>query len=902
MKDESGKDHSGKTLDQAFQAFCEAWIDGARPDPEAWSRKYSSFGPELAARIDEFLFVTQGLKSRSEKGPVGPPMPAAEDSKVRGMRLGDFSIIREIGRGGMGVVYDARQISLKRNVALKVLPAHLTLRKESVERFKREASFAARLNHPGIVDIYAVGEEGGTHYFAMEFVEGTPLDRVIARFRKEGSLPVDGSEVARIVAERRHRPDRISGAGEAAEESEAHLEDGEKKDETHSKVWNKTFIESACRMVTQVADALDYAHRAGVIHRDVKPSNILVRGNGTCVLTDFGLAREEGLPSVTVTGEFAGTPHYVSPEQAMPRRRKVDDRSDIYSLGVTLYELLTLKRPFDGKTAQEVLGKIISKEPPLLRAQNSLIPRDLEKICMSALEKDPVRRYQSAGEFRDDIQRFLDFKPVKARPVGVVRRTWRLIRRNPTYAALGLVLFLLVVVGPLSFAFQQKLSNIRIREALEEKKLALERAEREQEAKEEALGRADEAAKRAVREAETAKQVCDFLVELFKVVDPSEARGRTITAFEILQQSAELSRLRLAESPEVQARLLETLGLVYRALGLYSEAEPLLENTMATHIERQGEDHPSTLKSMVDLATLYRLQGQFESAEPLFARALEGCRRVLGEAHPDTLAVMNGTAMLFERQFRYEDAEPLYVKTLELRRRVLGADHADTLETMNNLAYLYMHQGRYEDAEPLYLKTLEGRRSLLGSDHPDTIDTLNTLAVLYSKQGRYSRAEPLYFEAIELWSRILGEEHPDTITSLFRLAIFYKNQNRYDEAAPLFEKVWEQRYRILGEEHPKTLIALTCLAIIHHEQGRLDEAESLYVKALEAQMRTLGTKHQFTLATKSRLSRLYFDQGLVEKAEPLARDAYRMTHPKDPEYVSRKEFYEELSRVMEAGN
>ncbi|MHC4946341.1 MAG: tetratricopeptide repeat protein, partial [Planctomycetota bacterium] len=829
MTEKSKPENPDTLLQQAFEEFCEAWIDGKEPDPEAFCQKYPSFEHVLRERIEEFIFVTRGLKTGHAKGPIGPPMPEEKSGEVKYKKLGDFSIIREIGRGGMGVVYDARQISLKRNVALKVLPAHLTLRKEAVERFKREASTAARLNHPGIVDIYAVGEEGGTHFFAMEFVEGTPLDRVIARFRKDGSLPLDGSEVAHIVGEGLHRPERDPSSTETSAEHEVQPGTEEKKDETRSKVWNKTYIESACRLVTQVADALDYAHRAGVIHRDVKPSNILVRVNGTSVLTDFGLAREEGLPSVTVTGEFAGTPHYVSPEQAMPRRKKVDNRSDIYSLGVTLYELLTLKRPFDGKTSQEVLGKIISKEPPLLRAQNNLIPRDLEKICMAALEKDANRRYQSAGEFRDDIQRFLDFKPVKARPVGVVRRTWRLIRRNPAYASLGLVLFLLVVVGPLSFAFQQKFSNIRIREVLKEKNLALEREQRERVAKEEALERADAAAERALREAETAKQVCDFMVELFNVVEPSEARGRTITAFEILQQSAELTKMRLAERPEVQARLLETLGLVYKALGLYSEAEPLLENALATHIKEQGEDHPRTLKSMVDLATLYRIQGQFESAEPLFARALDGCRRVHGEEHPDPLAVMNGIAMLFERQFRYEDAEPLYLKTLEIRRRVLGEDHGDTLETMNNLAYLYMHQGRFEDAEPLYLKALEGRRSLLGTDHPETIDTLNTLAVLYSKQGRYSKAEPLYFEAIDLWSKILGEEHPDTITSLFRLAIFYKNQNRYDEAAPLFQKVWEQRYRILGDEHPKTLIALTCLAIVHHEQGRLEEAESLYV-------------------------------------------------------------------------
>ncbi|MCI0589057.1 MAG: FG-GAP-like repeat-containing protein [Planctomycetes bacterium] len=349
--------------------------------------------------------------------------------------LGDFRILREIGRGGMGVVYLAEQVSLRRLVALKVLPAHLTLQAEAVERFHREASTAARLKHPGIVEVHAVGEEEGNHYFAMDFVEGTPLDRILARMREEDFQALQGEHVGAAVSTSAHRK-VVAPAPAGGDPSEKR---------SPSSAWNRTYIETVCRLVAQVADALEHAHRAGVVHRDVKPSNILVREDGAAVLTDFGLAREEGLPSITLTGDFAGTPYYVSPEQAMARRAPVDHRTDVYSLGVTLFEMLTLRRPFEGRTTQEVLGRIVGKQAPSPRKFNPLLPRDLVTIVLTAIDKDPDRRYATAGEFAADLRALLSFKPIAARPASVGTRALKFARRNlpATIAAAAALLSLL---------------------------------------------------------------------------------------------------------------------------------------------------------------------------------------------------------------------------------------------------------------------------------------------------------------------------------------------------------------------------------------------------------------------------------------------------------------------------
>jgi serine/threonine protein kinase len=351
-----------------------------------------------------------------------------------GKRLGDFEIVRELGRGGMGVVYEARQISLNRQVALKVLSGGLGLTAKAVQRFRREAEAAAKLHHTNIVPVYATGEQDGAHFYAMELIEGPSLDHVIRHMRQPGE---NATPVASLDATGPYVP-TADASGAPAALSSSSLGSG------------SPYFDTVARMVAEVADALEYAHRQGVIHRDVKPSNLLLSAAGRLSVNDFGLARVLEQPGMTLTGEFVGTPAYTSPEQVTAGRIPLDHRTDVYSLGATLYELLTLRPPFTGQQRDQILAQIVQKEPKAPRKLNMKVPLDLETICLKALEKDPDRRYQTAGQMAEDLRRYVNRFAISARRAGPVHRMVKWARRHPAVAAsLGC---LLVAVG-VAFAF-----------------------------------------------------------------------------------------------------------------------------------------------------------------------------------------------------------------------------------------------------------------------------------------------------------------------------------------------------------------------------------------------------------------------------------------------------------------
>ncbi len=311
--------------------------------------------------------------------------------------VGDFRIIREIGRGGMGTVYEAEQVSLKRKVALKLMPPHLSFSDDAVQKFRREAEAGGRQHHPYIVAVHSVGEHEGIHYIAQELVE-------------------EGYTLS----------DRLSEIDER-------------------KTRRFDYFKDVARLTSKVADALHHAHTVGVIHRDIKPSNILLTADGNPKVTDFGLAKIEDALALSRTGDFAGTPFYMSPEQAASKRIGIDHRTDIFSLGVTLYEMMTLKRPFDGRTSQEVLKKILLQEPTFPRKINDRIPRDLAVICLAAMEKEPERRYETMADFSDDLNRFIAGEAIRARPSGPFRKTWMRLRRNPVVSVACFVCFISIM-------------------------------------------------------------------------------------------------------------------------------------------------------------------------------------------------------------------------------------------------------------------------------------------------------------------------------------------------------------------------------------------------------------------------------------------------------------------------
>jgi len=387
---------------------------GERIDTESYVERYPALAPELKR-----FFKTRRLEAGDR-----------ETGLSAGSVIDDFRIVREIGRGGMGVVYEAEQLSLGRRVALKVLPPGLLAGKSAIDRFRREASAVARLSHPRIVAVHGLNQAGAIAYLAMEFVDGLDLAEIIDRLRTARThgrrfVLVSGPHVNEDVAawaKGRKLVGTLPGDPRLAEGIVIDL---------------RNYSQMAAAIAADAADALRHAHAHQIIHRDIKPGNLLLAADGRVKLSDFGLAKSRDDGSLTRTGDFVGSPAYVSPEQAASRRKQVDERSDIYSLGLTLYELLTLHQPFAGKDVAVILKNILTKDPPRPSLLNPRVPQDLETIVMKAMERDAANRYPSAEELGDDLRRFMNFEAIRARPPGALSRVVRVARRNKLRLVIG---------------------------------------------------------------------------------------------------------------------------------------------------------------------------------------------------------------------------------------------------------------------------------------------------------------------------------------------------------------------------------------------------------------------------------------------------------------------------------
>jgi len=426
LKHPESRSEENRTKD-IIRELIERSESGEEVVPEEYLTRYPEFENELR-RWFELLRTNQIETIRRLAEIDGGSKP---DSSLQ--IIGDFKILREIGRGGMGTVYEAEQISLNRKVALKLLPPHLSLLERDVQKFRREAEAGGRQSHPGIIAVHVVGEHDGVHYIAQELVEG-------------------GFTLAGKLDELKKTKEQPPG-----------------------------YFREVARLIAAVADALQHAHDHGVIHRDIKPSNILLTGEGQPKVTDFGLARVEDALELSRTGDFAGTPYYMSPEQAMSRRIGIDRRTDVYSLGVTLYEMLTLERPFDGETSQEVLKKVLLLDPVVPYKINPRTPRDLSTICLKAMEKPVERRYQSMRELADDLRRFLSGEAILAKPPGLSTKLWKLVKRNPVASvAVGVAIWaVLCSVGYLLFIAYPQMKHDRdtavaaVKESEKQKNIAI---------------------------------------------------------------------------------------------------------------------------------------------------------------------------------------------------------------------------------------------------------------------------------------------------------------------------------------------------------------------------------------------------------------------------------------------
>jgi serine/threonine protein kinase len=904
-----------------LEGYLQQLEQGGEPDPEALLAQHPQLAVPLRACLasleflhDAALSLRGGDRPALHEIAAPPPQPEA---------LGDFRIVREVGRGGMGVVYEAEQLSLGRRVALKVLPFAATLDARQLQRFKNEAHTAAGLHHSHIVPVYAVGCERGIHYYAMQFIAGQTLASLIAGLRREAGRPQGepAGEVAGVeeaggaelpVTEPCPPPSGTRGPATATPGPGAGLLS------TAGSVRSRAFFEASARLGIEAAEALDYAHQLGVIHRDIKPANLMLDGRGELWVTDFGLAQAQCDGRLTLTGDLVGTLRYMSPEQALARPGGVDARSDVYSLGATLYELLTLEPPFSGSDRQELLRQIAFDEPRRPRRLNAALPAELETVVLKALAKAPEERYATAAELADDLRLWLEDRPIKARRPTLWQRTRKLARRHRAAvltAGLCLLLLLLASVGWLwremrlaeTRAAQATAAKEKISRALAEAERAREK-ERQQRRRAVAAARSERRAKEAeAAERRQAEVVARLLESVFQGLDPKQ--GEQDLKGQLLRRLDEVAadlETRYTGQALVRARLRNALGLTQHGLGEYRKAVAQFEQALADCRPLLGRDHPGVLNIRNNLALACEYVGEVEKAVGLFKQVLARRRATLGPNHPDILTSMNNLAGAYQAAGRPDRAVPLLRRTLAERTATLGADHPDTLTSMNSLAKALWSAGEVDRATPLLEQTLKKRQARLGAEHSDTLQSMNNLAAAYWRAGQVDRAVPLFERTLKKRAARLGPDHPDTLASMNSLAVAYRTAGRMDESMRLFEQVLQKRQARLGDKHPDTQAAkrglelsralkpsadryARALAAKGAEHADTLEARAQWALALrdkvsqpaaaehhlravhEARRRTLGAAHTATLVVQLQLSLTLLSQKKFAQADPHLR-------------------------------
>ena len=708
--------------------------------------------------------------------------------------IGRYRIVRLLGEGGMGTVYEAEQDEPRRTVALKVIKLGFGT-PERLRRFRLEAQALARLQHPGIAQIYEANTAdtplGPQPYFAMEFICGQPL---------------------REHAESRQLDTR-----------------------------------QRLSLMAKVCDAVHHAHQRGFIHRDLKPGNILVDETGQPKILDFGVARpiesdDQDLVQrslQTNEGQLVGTLAYMSPEQVLGDPLEVDIRSDVYSVGVILYEILSGTLPYrvDHRRLSDAVRTIREEEPPLLGSVNRSLRGDIETVVSRALEKDNARRYGSASELGADIQRFLRDEPISARPPSASYQLRKFARRHRGLVAGIAAVFVVLVAGVTVSTWQ---------------------------------------AIRANRASATASAVSDFLQnDLLAQASANAQASPTVRADPDLKVRTALDRAaikvagRFTQQPLVEAAIRETIGSTYFDLGIYPEAEAQLERSVDLFRRNQGEEHADTLRAMNDLVLVYRAAAKYAQAEPLAIKVLDIRRRTLGDTHPDTLNSMNVLGLLYRFEGKPAQAEALLSRLLELRRQRSGDENEATLLVMNNLGSVYQIEGKYSEAERVLTQLVEIRRKVSGPDHPFTLIAADNLGIVYYRLREYSKAEALFTENLKTRRRVLGEQHPDTTDTMNNLGAALRAEGKFAEAEPLLTTVLDTKRRVLGEEHPSTLISMLNAAVLYQNKGEYASAEALMVKGVELQGRVLAADHPDRLAGMNRLAALYDDEGKYNDAEAL---------------------------------